>query len=713
MGRLVSSLGLSPVLAVAVSAALAAGPLDTFRTVKEEGRAAAQVDALPGRIQACEAFLAAHPTFEDLKPVREALVEAYLETGTFDPGRVGRLFEEIAAADPDGYPGPAGFVERDYLKHALPLDSAQRLLAQARPQLEQRRTRLADVEDKRERERQALSIAYAEADLERLEGALRLVHGDAAGAIPPLERALAGLDAIPHDILLRADGVKTVPTLPGGLLDDTRLALGVAYLRTGKKELAAAQAGQILGFFNEDLQKKWQAELDKGLGTVRPPGVAVTADPLPAQDFTLKTPDGKPVRLSDYRGKIVILDFWATWCHWCLLEMPLLDRFQKSHAQDVVLVTINTDSFENRPNIQPVLERLNLAPTVLYEDPEQLSQYQYGALPSIYLIDREGRVAFAKTGYDPETKEKLTALVSSMLEGKPAPGRTLLTLEKAPAGFGLRYKAPLAGRRSAVAIAPPLGQAGGEVGVLGAAGVERWSASGEPRGTQPLEGSWWRGLETTDLDGDGRREWVGLGYDTIVVTDAEGIVYWDREFQEQTTFGRFVPAGAAGRQGMVVQSGKEIVALGTTSTTTWKTERIDGIETIGSDPRGTLLVQREDALLALDASGTLAAAGAEVPRSREFAGRMAVGAGTIDFFIGPWDRKPTLGHDVDGDGKEDVVVIGNRSVRAFAADGRPLLRIDGGEERILSADLGNLDGRPGDEIALLIDKYGLVVLGRN
>jgi hypothetical protein len=91
---------------------------------------------------------------------------------------------------------------------------------------------------------------------------------------------------------------------------------------------------------------------------------------------------------------------------------------------------------------------------------------------------------------------------------------------------------------------------------------------------------------------------------------------------------------------------------------------------------------------------------------------MAVGEGTIDFFTGTWDRKPILGHDVDGDGREDIVFIGSRSVRAFAADGRPLLRIDGGEERILSSDIGNLDGLPGDEIALLIDKYGLVVLGR-
>jgi thiol-disulfide isomerase/thioredoxin len=713
MGRIRSSLVICLVLAAPLSVALAAGPLDTFRTVKEEGRVATQVEDLPGRIQACEAFLAAHPTFEDLKPVRETLAEAYLETGTFAPARVGRLFEELAAADPDGYPGPAGFVERYYLKHTLPLDSAQRLLAQARAQSAKRRADLADVEDKRQRERQELSIAYAEADLERLDGALRLVHGDAAGAIPPLERAQAGLEAIPHDILLRADGVKTVPTLPGGLLDETRLALGVAYLRTGKKELAAAQAGQILGFFNEDLQKKWQAELDRGLGTVRPPGVAITADPLPAQEFTLKMLDGKQVKLSDYRGRFVILDFWATWCHWCLLEMPLLDRFQKAHAKDVVLLTINTDRFENRPNILPVLERLNLAPPVLIEDPEQLSQYQYGALPSIYLVDREGRVAFAKTGYDPETKEKLTALVSSMLEGKPAPGRTLLTLETAPQGFGLRFKAPLAGRRSAVAIAPPLGTGGGEVGILGASGLERWSADGEPRGTKALEGSWWRGLETTDLDGDGRREWVGLGYDALVVTDAEGSAYWDRSFQDEVTFGRFAPAGEAGRQGMVIQSGKEIVALGTTSGTTWKTERLDGIEAIGSDPRGTLLVQKEGTLLALDASGKLSAAGTEVPRSRDFAGRMAVGAGTIDFFTGTWDREPILGHDVDGDGREDIVLIGYRSVRAFAADGRLLLRIDGGEERILSAGLGKLDGRPGDEIALLIDKYGLVVLGRN
>ena len=62
-----------------------------------------------------------------------------------------------------------------------------------------------------------------------------------------------------------------------------------------------------------------------------------------APDFQAVTPDGKTVRLSDYRGKVVILDFWATWCGPCKVEIPTLVDLQKKYANDLVVLGMSVD----------------------------------------------------------------------------------------------------------------------------------------------------------------------------------------------------------------------------------------------------------------------------------------------------------------------------------------------------------------------------------
>ena len=689
------------------------GALETWRAVKEEGRAAVKVQDLPGRIEKCEAFLKAHPTFEDRRPVLEALADAYLDSGSFDPSRVGELFEEISAVDTNDTWGPLGLVERYYLKHALPLASAQRLFAMTLERLPRARATLVDIKDKEWRESRDLYLRRREVKLEELDGMVRLVHGDNAGAIAPLERALKGCDALPHDILIRAHAVTTpIGALNTGLFDATHLGLALAYLRNGKKELALGQYRKLVTTFTEERQKNWDAEVRKGLGLSPRGGTTVTAEPAPAADFKLKDLDGKEVKLSDFRGKVVILDFWATWCGWCLKEMPLLDKFQKAHPKDVVLLTINTDRFESRVNIKPTLERLNLSPIVLLEDPEQLTAYQYSALPSLYVVDPAGQLGMAKTGYDPETGEKLTALVSGMLEGKPTPGQTLITIETAPAGFGLRWKQPLAGRVDVVAIGAATAREPGEIGAIGLQGLMRWTAAGAPLGRKPLEGSWWRGLESTDLDGNGTREWVATDYFTVHVLDTEGVAYWDHQMGDQVEFVRFAPSADTGYQEVIVKAGKAIAALGVNSKVVWQTDRIPDLKVVKPDIGSGVVYQSGNMLKSLDARGKVVREEGDVPAGRKFAGRLALGHGWLDFFTGPWDPVPSLLYDVDGDGAKDIVILGDSSVRAYKPDGALILALDTGEASIKAFAMGDLDGKPGDELALVIDKYGLVVLGR-
>jgi thiol-disulfide isomerase/thioredoxin len=70
--------------------------------------------------------------------------------------------------------------------------------------------------------------------------------------------------------------------------------------------------------------------------------------PVPAADFQLRTLDDKRVRLSDYRGKVVLINFWTTWCTACIGEMPALIALQKRHGDKLVILGVSLD-YRNKP----------------------------------------------------------------------------------------------------------------------------------------------------------------------------------------------------------------------------------------------------------------------------------------------------------------------------------------------------------------------------
>ena len=101
-------------------------------------------------------------------------------------------------------------------------------------------------------------------------------------------------------------------------------------------------------------------------------------------DFTLEDLAGNEVRLSDLRGKVVLVNFWATWCGPCRMEMPILQRFERTHAdKGVIVLAVSTDRFNDRSQIKPFLEENNFDFKVLLEDPEQLTGYDYQGIPAL------------------------------------------------------------------------------------------------------------------------------------------------------------------------------------------------------------------------------------------------------------------------------------------------------------------------------------------
>lgn len=129
---------------------------------------------------------------------------------------------------------------------------------------------------------------------------------------------------------------------------------------------------------------------------VRPdPAVHLAADGT-APDFALVATDGSTVHLSDLRGKKVILNFWATWCGPCRLEMPALRSFARAHP-DVVLLGIAVDS-GSRARLAKEKEAMDLPYPILVGDAATSEAYAVSSLPTTFVVDETGHITTAQVG---------------------------------------------------------------------------------------------------------------------------------------------------------------------------------------------------------------------------------------------------------------------------------------------------------------------------
>lgn len=144
--------------------------------------------------------------------------------------------------------------------------------------------------------------------------------------------------------------------------------------------------------------------------------IARVAPGTVAAPFELKSLDGTPVQLAQLKGKVVVVNFWATWCGPCKEEMPAFERLrQQLDPARFALVTITTDL--QRDGIKHFLANLNVQLPVLFDEDQDVSRaYLVRALPTTVLIDRQGTLVGRAVGPREWDAPKTIHLLEGMTE---------------------------------------------------------------------------------------------------------------------------------------------------------------------------------------------------------------------------------------------------------------------------------------------------------
>ena len=146
------------------------------------------------------------------------------------------------------------------------------------------------------------------------------------------------------------------------------------------------------------------------------PTISPTAPPDRSRfpiDFTLPDLHGRPVRLSQLRGQVVLVNFWATWCHPCRLEMPSMNALYQEYQQKGFIILAITSDANGQTSVPPFIENYGLTFPILL-DPENVVgiQLHVDSIPTSYLLDKRGDIVTATLG----AKDWHSATVRRLLE---------------------------------------------------------------------------------------------------------------------------------------------------------------------------------------------------------------------------------------------------------------------------------------------------------
>jgi peroxiredoxin len=144
-------------------------------------------------------------------------------------------------------------------------------------------------------------------------------------------------------------------------------------------------------------------------------------------DWELTAFDGTKHRLADYRGKVVVLDFWFAGCGWCIKSYPQVNHIAAKYKdQGVVVLGMNTDPIEEEPHARQVIRDMDLKYTVLKAKPalslyEDETGHHVIGYPTLFVLDETGRIVDIHDGYSPELAQRIGATIDRLTAAHAVP----------------------------------------------------------------------------------------------------------------------------------------------------------------------------------------------------------------------------------------------------------------------------------------------------
>jgi thiol-disulfide isomerase/thioredoxin len=141
----------------------------------------------------------------------------------------------------------------------------------------------------------------------------------------------------------------------------------------------------------------------------------------PAPNFKLPSFKSE-IKLSSYRGKVVYVDFWASWCEPCRKSFPWMDDIQARFGSDLKVIAINLD--QKREDAVGFLKKLNPRFSIAFDPDGKVAEaYQVKGMPSSYLIDQRGRIVSSHIGFRSSDKEELESRIQKLIARQQASAR--------------------------------------------------------------------------------------------------------------------------------------------------------------------------------------------------------------------------------------------------------------------------------------------------
>jgi peroxiredoxin len=139
------------------------------------------------------------------------------------------------------------------------------------------------------------------------------------------------------------------------------------------------------------------------------------AEGIQAPQFTLKDPTGKDVSLNDFKGRVVVLDFWGTWCIWCVKALPKINALYETYkGRGVEVIGI---SCKEAPKADPAgfLKKKNITYTLLLKGEEVAKRYNVFGFPTLYIIGKDGKIVHSHLDYTENMDKELGKIIEENL----------------------------------------------------------------------------------------------------------------------------------------------------------------------------------------------------------------------------------------------------------------------------------------------------------